>query len=275
MSPSGVDAFRRKQQIKETQKQQVEQNRAANVITNDFKIAGGTFAIVRFLEQGDDLTFADFHRLPVVGKSGRQWFKEFVCLDQLDDGTPCPACQHPTADYSKRTTRGVVNMIWREAPVWQRDENKRMVKGPDGKYIMTGREDQIALWRCSWTVFELLKAKDQKWKGLMARDWEITRIGNSMNDTVYNIEPADPTGPATSMTIADTALAAQKYDLAAITTPMSYEGLAQVLNRGATPAGPQPTMDRSAVMPQQAPTADSTFGQGAAPAQRSSAFTRG
>lgn len=276
MSPSGVDAFRRKQQSKETQKQEIEQNRANNIFTNDFSLKGGQFAVIRILEQGDDLTFTDFHRIPVAKKNGGTYFKDFVCLDQHDDGTPCPACQNPNKDYAKRSTRGVVNIIWREGPVWQRDENKRMVKGADNKPIVIGREDQLALWKCSWTVFEMLKAKDLKWQGLMSRDWEVTRTGNSMNDTVWNIEPAEPTAPAAPMTIADLALASDKYDLSKITTAQSYDSLAQILNRGAVPGGAQPTMDRSALVQGQPPTADSTFGQGQGqPATRSSAFTRG
>lgn len=265
--PSGAQAFQKKQAAKEQQKATYEATRP--VFTNDFSLAANQFAIVRFLEEGDEqLTFADIHRVPVQGKRGR-YFRDFICLDTNDDGTPCPACQHPDPETSKRTTRGFLNLIWREGPIFQRDENKRMVMGPDKKPIIIGREDQIAIWKCSWTVFSLARTKDAKYHGLKSRDWEITRTGSTMNDTVYNIEPADPDAGPQPMTIADMSLAEGKYDLAKMTRPLAFDELSQVLLKGAMPTGPQPTMDRSAY----APTAESTFSDG--PTVRASAFSRG
>lgn len=269
--PAGTDAFLRKQQANAQDK--AAREAAKTIFTNDFKLRGGQYAVVRFLEQGESLTFADVHRVPIQGKNG-QYFKNFICLDLLGDGTPCPACQHPNRDVAKAAARGFVNLIWREAPVWQRDENKRMIKGHDGNYIMTGREDQIALWSPSWTVFEVLKEKDGKYKGLMSRDFEIKRTGDGMNDTQWFVEPQDVDSGPQPMMISDLALAEHKYDLVAITKPIEYTAFAQLINKGAMPGGPQPTMDRSAVMG--APTVAGTFNGGnAEPQVRASAFQRG
>ena len=249
MSPSGIEAFMRKKAQKEEQKARREAGGGdPSQFTNDFRLRDGQFAVVRFLEQGDDLTFSETHRVPIQGRSKR-YFKSFICRNFEDDGTPCPACQHENPDVSKRITRGFVNMIWRDAPVYQRDEKKRLVKDPQGNLILVEREDQIALWPCSWTVFEQLKEKDSKYHGLMSRDWEIKRTGSSMDDTKYFIEPAVADGGPSPMTIADMSLAEGKYDLVALTTPLSFEAFASVLVNGSLPNGPQPTQDRSSVLP--------------------------
>lgn len=268
---SGAQSYERKAQTKENQKKAREDRDSTQALfTNNFYLRDKEFAVVRFLEQGDDLSFADTHRVPVQGAK-KSYFRDFVCLDVRDDGTPCPACQHSDDEISKRVTRGFINLIWRQAPVFQRDENKRPVKGPDNRYIVIGREDQIALWKCSWTVFELLKEKDRRYKGLMSRDWEIKRTGSQMNDTLYYVEFAD--AEAGPMMIADLALATDKYDLHTLTTPLSFADLAQILNRGAMPPGQgaQPSMNRDALLP----TASSAFTPGQEPSVRAaSVFTR-
>lgn len=267
MCPSGDDAFARKAAQKEQQKAASEAARP--VFTNDFKLQSGQTAVVRFLEQGTDLTFADVHRVPFVSKAGKTYARNFVCLNLEDDDTPCAGCSHFNDDVSKRKTIGYVNLIWRNAPVFQKDEQGRMVKGPDNRFVVIGAEDQIALWNPSWTTFSMLKAKDGKFKGLMNWEWEVKREGSTMNDTKWFVDPDDPAAGATPMTIADMSLAEKKYDLKALIKPLEYATLAQAISRGAFAGdGPQPTFDRG----QYAPNAASTFEDG--PSVRSSAFTR-
>ena len=159
-------------------------------------------------------------------------------------------------------------MIWREGPVYERDDNGRP-KRNNGKPVIVDRADGIFLWKCSWTVFSLLREKDVKYKGLMSRDWEIKREGSGLDDTKYFIEQAVPDGGPQPLTIADLSLAAQKYDLVALTRPKPYEVLAGSLRGQVTQDGPQPTMDRSSVLP----TAQNTLGDG--PSVRASAFHAG
>lgn len=264
MSPSGIEAFRKKQEQKATQKAQYSGDR---IKANYFSLKDKQYAIVRFLEQGDDITFTDVHRVPVEGS---QYPVDFVCLDATDDGSPCPGCQSSNDEVRKRSTKGYFNVIWREGPVYQLNDKGWIEKDSNKRPIVTGREDGIFLWKCSWTVTELLIEKDGKFKGLMSRDWELKRTGSGMQDTVYYAEPADPDGGPQPMLLPDLTLAEKKYDLKELTAPLSYEEFATVLNSGSFSDGPQPTMDRSDV----APSAGSVF-QGDAPPVRSSAFQRG
>jgi hypothetical protein len=261
--PSGADQFKRRQETKEQQR--VAQG-AASIKADYFAIAGGTFAVVRFLEQGPQLTFADVHRIPI---EGRQYPSDFICLDNSDDGTHCPGCQSANDKVRRRVTKGFVNLIWRDGPVYERNEYGSPKK-VDGKVVITGRADGVFLWKCSSEVFAELVAKDDKYKGLSSRDFEIRRTGSGMQDTKYAIDPADVDGGPQPMSIADMALAETgKLNLVEITTPLSYENfLLAMQGQGQQPnEGPQPTMDRSALT-----SADTVF-QGGEPL-RSSAFTR-
>jgi hypothetical protein len=260
--PTGIEAFQRKQAAKK--QQQAAQGGGGSSIKADwFGLKGGTFAVVRFLEQGNDLTFADVHRIPV----GRRWPADFICLDTNDDGTPCPACQSENNDIRRRTTKGFLNLIWREGPVYERNDFGTPKKnGTDP--IITGRADGVFLWKCSGTVYQELVEKDSKYKGLMSRDFEIKRVGTTKDDTKYFIDPADVDGGQQPMTIADQALAEKKYNLIELTTPLSFQDFSIAMVGAPATEGPQPTMDRS-----QLTTADNVF-QGAPPV-RASAFTRG
>lgn len=267
--PSGDAAYERK-------RQQRESARAAYNFDGPkidyFALAANTYADVRFLEEGDQLTFADVHRVPLISKAGKRYFRDFVCLNVNGDGTACPACQSQDPEVQKIVTRGFLNLIWREGPVYERDDNGNPVK--DGtKLRVVGRQDGVFLWKCSWTVFEDLKQKDRQAHGLMSRDWRISRTGSTMNDTKYHVEPVDFDAGPQQMTIADLALAEKKYSLAELTAPPTFEALASVLDRGALPPGqgaPQPTFDRGAGSGFQP-----AGGSPDQPQSRASAFTRG
>lgn len=61
---------------------------------NYFKLAPGESAVVRFLEQGDEVNFAWMHKLPPKGD--RAFGGWVVCRDQDETGAPsgddCPGC---------------------------------------------------------------------------------------------------------------------------------------------------------------------------------------
>lgn len=262
--PTGSEAFLRKQQARE-------QQRAAQggaVIRADwFGIAANTFAVVRFLEEGNALTFADVHRVPT---SNSPYPQDFICLDNNDDGTPCPGCQSGVDKIRRRVLKGFVNLIWREGPVYERNDYGTPKKDPNTKKpIITGRADGVFLWKCSSDVFTELVTKDDKYKGLSSRDFEIRRTGAGMNDTKYTIDPADVDGGPQGMTIADLTLAEKKYNLAEITSGMSYQDFTAALHGAPQQAtdGPQATMDRSSMV-----TSGEVFSGGQV---RSSAFQRG
>ena len=76
-----------------------------------------------------------------------------------------------------------VKAIKRDIPFAWEGKDKR------GNRIQTGTDDQVALWKCSWTTYEELDGKDADYKGLKSRDFVVTRHGTGMK-TKYRIEPA-------------------------------------------------------------------------------------
>ena len=192
---------------------------------NWFKLGDGETAVVRFLEQGDAVAFSWGHEVPV---EGRDWGRFVPCRDQDElgnrHGEPCPGCERNL----KRTFKGFINLIWRDAPKLARNSEGRLLntngevwkKGDTPKQI--GVEDQVALWSCGITVYEELDGKDVNYRGLGSRDFKVQRLGKQLN-TRYRIDPADPDAGAVPMSEADKELAKEKYDLDVEITPPSYE----------------------------------------------------
>lgn len=167
----------------------------------------GDTAVVRFLEQGDEVYgywYHDFTNIdPQTG-----WKTKIPCLDQEDEGWPCPGCREDLP----RKFEGLINIIWRNAPVFKRDSDGKAVK-EDGALIIEKTEDQIAVWRGGIRLFnKVLKRKDHAFKGLSTRDFEVVREGTGL-DTTYSVEPSDPDAGASDISEDDAKLAADKYDL--------------------------------------------------------------
>lgn len=188
----------------------------------------GDSVTVRFLEQGDEVHCAWMHEY----KKPNQNKSEFVkCLDQNDDGTPCPGCENGV----KRTFKGYINVIWRDSPQLKRDpETNRAIKDEaTGQYVIEGAKDEVAVWVQGITVFEDLADKDQTYRGLSSRDFKITRRGLKLS-TKYIIDPVlDENGNANSvpLTAADEELAANKPDIVeSYLKPLTYDETAAILN---------------------------------------------
>jgi hypothetical protein len=189
------------------------------------KVGDGESVTVRFLEQGEDVKWAWCHEVP---QAGQQWPRLVVCRDQDEagqqSGEPCPGCE---ANY-KRKFQGWINVIWRDAPVFEREKPEpgktfgRMKKGPDGRLIQQGTEDQVAVWQAGVVVFEELDGKDVTYKGLTSRDFVIKRRGTGMA-TKYTIEPADPDAGPVVMSSNDKKLAEGKQDLTGKVSPEPYD----------------------------------------------------
>lgn len=279
--PKGVDAF-------QSHQQRVDERRAAagNYIRADyFGLDDGEMARVRFLEQGDEMTWAATHRVPI---EGQKYPQDLVCLDQNDDGTPCPFCQSSNKDIKGRATKGFFNIIWRGgadtqaenqalaaqnqrqyklAPQYKRNDQGYIEKDAAGNKVINGFGDGVWLWKCSKTVFTMLLEKDNLYKGLMSRDFVILRRGATMQNTTYLCEPHIVDGGAEPMLVADLAMAESKYDLDELTKPKTWEEAAAILSGQPMGSGPQQTFER------QAPAASGDVFSGGAP-MRSSAFTR-
>lgn len=185
-----------------------------------FKLDPNQTAIVRFLEQGDEVAWAWMHQLQPVGN---QRFGDWEpCLNTNNDGTACPGCERQIP----RKVRGFINLIWRDGPIFEKEEferddktkGTRFKRDPQGKAIIKEYGPIIATWNQGKVVFEELDGLDAAYKGLMTRDFRITRKGEGL-DTKYQILPLD----AEPMSEADKELAATKPDLVPMVTPKSYE----------------------------------------------------
>ena len=243
-----------------------------------FGIDGGQFAAVRFLEEGADIAWAATHRVPAPG---RRYPQDVVCLDQEDEGTPCPFCASEHKDIRSRSTKGFYNVIWRGnigfqqvnqsilannqakiaqglmpdatytlAPVYKRNEWNSPAKDQAGNKIILGYEDGVFLWKASKTVHDLIVSKDSTYHGLMSRDFVVRREGSTKEDTKYYIEPLQVDQPPQPLTEADQALLSKKYDLGQFIDPMPYEQAAAMLSGVPTnqPQGQQPTFARGGQM---------------------------
>lgn len=188
----------------------------------------GDSAIVRFLEptNGDPITWAWVHEIPIPGKwwpSGGPMTRDVPCLDQKKNGVPCPACESSDKEIWKKKWKGWINLIWRDAPRYEIDDN-----GKVNKKKILGKEDQVAIWGKGETVFEELEENDSTYKGLPNRDFRIKRKGES-TDTTYTVKPADPDGGPQDMSANDQKLAADKPDLSWYKTPPSYDDFAEMI----------------------------------------------
>jgi hypothetical protein len=147
-------------------------------------------------------------------------------------------CQSENKEIMSRSTKGYLNVIWRgtedegntRAPIYKRNDKGSPEKNPRGEKVVTGFEDGVFLWKCSKTVFEQIIDKDKKYKGLMSRDFLVTRQGAGLENTKYFIEPAVIDGGPESMTIADQNIAKNKFDIVSLTTPGSYGEMVNLLS---------------------------------------------
>jgi hypothetical protein len=252
--PKGIQSFEKSNQAAKARRA----SQGDFIRADFFSLKDGEMARVRFLEQGDDITWAYCHRAPV---SGSKWPQELICLDQEDEGAPCPICSSEDQEVRKRSKKGYLNVIWRGneelaaenekidaenvklasedkplklkfklSPIYKKNEKGVPEKDQMGQKFITEFDDGVWLWKCSKTVLESLIPKDNAYKGLMSRDFSVIRQGSGLEDTKYIIEPAVVDGGAEPLTVADNILAKEKYNLDAFTTPENYQDLAQRLS---------------------------------------------
>jgi hypothetical protein len=197
-----------------------------------FRLKPDESAVIRFLEEGDDIAWAYCHELPPRGN--REYPEQVVCLDSEDDGTACPMCEHGM----KRSFKGWVNIIWRDAPVFKRDADNKIERNRKNEPMVVGHDDQVAVWTSGINVFEEIAGKTASYKGLLNRDWVITRIGEGLK-TKYRIEPLlDDNGDPIKkpMSDKDKELAEGKADTGKVSEPLSYDDVTKKM-RGQQPTG--------------------------------------
>lgn len=189
-----------------------------------FRLKSGEEAIVRFLEQDDDIFWCYMHEVPVENRS---WGKNVVCIDQDKEGTPCPGCER---DLDRRF-KGFINLIWFNAPVFKRDDSNKIVKDQLNDPVVIGEKPQVAVWNSGIRLFEELDEVNDNYKGLKSRRFKVKRKGSGL-DTKYVISPEDIDAGQQPMTDEEQKLAAEKYDLNQYTKPGTYEEFLKELGEG-------------------------------------------
>jgi hypothetical protein len=188
------------------------------------KLDDGESATIRFLEQGDDVYSYWYHDLTNISKA-QGWKTKVPCLDQDDDGTPCPGCHKDLP----RKFQGLINVIWRDAPVYGTDDEGNI----DWKKKTSKTADQVAVWRAGIELFsKTLARKDVTYKGLSSRDFEVVREGLKLN-TSYSVEPVVVDGETKAVPLSeeDEKLAESKYDLVEIARFQDYDAAEKILDK--------------------------------------------
>lgn len=180
-----------------------------------FRLKKGEEAIVRFLEQDDDIFYAMMHEVPV---EGRQFGRDVVCCDQEKDGTPCPGCER---DLPRRF-KGFINVIWFDAPVFKRDGDGKLEKDRNGAPIVISHKPQVAVWGSGIRVFEELDETNANFRGLKIRRFKVKRKGEGL-DTKYHISPEDVDSGPQEFDAEEKKLEGEKYDLNSFTKPPTYD----------------------------------------------------
>ncbi len=195
----------------------------SRVFTPFFSIQSGQTAVVRFLEEGDDIHWAHAHAVQAPNRQYPDWYASRNQTEDLAGGPACPLVEAGL----KRGFRGWINVIWRDAPSYRRDNDGKLVKPKE----VVGTEDQVAIWEGGITLFNKLAEVDARFKGLSSRDFEIKKTGTGVT-TAYEVWPVDMEGGAKPMSDADKELAASKPDLSKKSVPLSYDALKALITGG-------------------------------------------
>lgn len=160
-------------------------------------------AVIRPLEEGDDVAYALVHPVTVPDK---KYPVDIVCRDQDASGEPCPGCEAGL----KRKLKGWLNVIWRDAPDFPQDENGRYNTKVDYESLSTS--DKVAILSSGPRLFGNLDELDDALDGISNYDLRITRKGTGLS-TDYDVRKASKGTKASPLSDADKALAEDKPDL--------------------------------------------------------------
>jgi hypothetical protein len=137
------------------------------------KVEDGESAIVRVIDVGADFRDGWVHPVEFSRKGRGSFTRDVMCLDQDDDGTPCPGCRDDLDRRYKFWTRAI--------------EREAEVENSSGK--VTGYEDQVKILSGGKRLAGALNKKHKK-RSLDKRDIEIERDGTGW-DTDYTVEWAE------------------------------------------------------------------------------------
>lgn len=124
------------------------------------KLRKGETATGRFCEEGNDVWFLYMHELP--RKPGQAYGDRVQCLDQDDEGKPCPGCE---GDGVSRTARMVINFIRYDEPKLRRGADGKAVRDGAGNYIFDGVEPALVVWEAPQSAGGRLAYLEQQKNG--------------------------------------------------------------------------------------------------------------
>lgn len=212
-------------------------------------------AVVRFLEQGDDINEIAQHEYsePNPQNPGQPFKRRFTCFNDKLDGTPCPGCNSGL----KMKFRGVFNVIQRQRGIIRRGSDGKAIKGPDNKYIIDGFKDEVVVLDVPSTCLETLRKNDVDWKGLMTG--EIKVEVNTSTFEPFRFTCADFSNWFNQpMTDVDIQLAQGRHNIDEVMRPPSFDDASQIvarevarLNMAGGSNAPAPVNSDSATAPSQ------------------------
>jgi hypothetical protein len=164
------------------------------------EVTSSMTAVIRPLEEGDDLTYALVHPVTIEGKP---YPVDIVCRDQDHSGEPCPGCEAGI----KQAVKGFLNVIWRDAPDFplDKDTGKYNTKVD---YESLPKSDKIAVISSGPTLFGRFDELDEDLEGLTNYEFQITREGLKLN-TKYKVKKVKKA----ALSAADKKLVEEKHDL--------------------------------------------------------------
>jgi hypothetical protein len=133
------------------------------------KMEDGDEVIVRLFPSEEFWKDGYVHRVPMELKGGKKIYADIMCLDQDEEGVPCPGCK----DEIQRRFK-----FW--TPVIVRDW-----EGDDGKVA-----DVVMIWSSGITIAKRLDKMLGK-HDLAKRDIVVARSGSTKDDTEYDIDWED------------------------------------------------------------------------------------
>jgi hypothetical protein len=141
----------------------------------------GETAKGRFLEEGDGIWYLYTHELPK--KPGQNFGDRVLCLDQDDEGKPCPGCE---MDGVGRTARVVINFLRYDEPNLVRDAKNKPVK-ENGEYKFDGVKPAVVVWNAPQSVGGRLAFLESQRGGLTNHVCTIHRTQDNQNPWMIDI----------------------------------------------------------------------------------------
>jgi hypothetical protein len=188
-------------------------------------------AQVRFVDDTDTFEWAWAHPVAKSGtrRDGSTWKVTLWrnCVDQTNhefaDPDDCPGDKAGL----ERKQRFWVNLIWRDAPIYETNEYGT----PTKPLTIIGKEDQLVVWNTGRSLFDILEEIKTEFGDVTGRDYRL-KVEFKGNYVIYSLAPRQP--DPEPLSAKDKKLIEGRYDLRQFSKPMSYNELAAEIP-GATP----------------------------------------